>query len=189
MAENAYANATVPLERVTMNWSAIWAGVFSFIAIWSVFGLLGMAIFASSANPSAQEPVTGLNVGMAIWGIVLTIIAMYVAGRITGGLASPTTRHVGVNHGMVMFGLSVAATLVILALAGTAVSGVAGMNGAAHGTYLSGVSAGLGWTGFISLFLGWLAAMGGAATGSRPPRLNLGTRSEGENVHPMRPAA
>ena len=36
--------------RVRTDWGAIWAGVFTFIAIWSVFGFLGMAVFASAAG-------------------------------------------------------------------------------------------------------------------------------------------
>jgi hypothetical protein len=45
------------------------------------------------------------------------------------------------------------------------------------------VAAGLGWTGFISLFLGWLAAMFGASAGA-------GTKVEaGSNVRDIRSAA
>lgn len=40
-------------------WGAIWAGMFSFIAIWSVFGILGEAIFASSANPNDRSQSAG----------------------------------------------------------------------------------------------------------------------------------
>jgi hypothetical protein len=45
------------------------------------------------------------------------------------------------------------------------------------------MSAGLGWIEFLSLFLGWLAAMGGAATGAQQ-------RSRLEKpVQEIRPAA
>ncbi len=87
MVDTTYQNVNVAPLRATISWAAVWAGVFAFIAIWSVFGLLGMAIFASAANPSAQQPVTGMNVGMGIWAIILTAIAMWVAGRVTGHLA------------------------------------------------------------------------------------------------------
>jgi len=148
------------------NWGAIWAGVFTFIAIWSVFGALGLGVFASSANPNASQPVSGMSVGMAIWSIVLTIIAMFVAGRTTGHLAGITNPGEGLTHGMIMFGLSVTAALVILAVGGGAMSNTASMNGATAGreSYLLGMFADLGWTLFISLFLGWLAALGGAST-------------------------
>lgn len=82
MVDLRYGSTVVNGRRT--DWGAIWAGVFTFIAIWSVFGLLGMAIFASAANPNAQNPVTGMSAGMGIWAVVLTFIAMYVGGLETG---------------------------------------------------------------------------------------------------------
>jgi hypothetical protein len=145
------------------NWGAIWAGMFSFLAIWSVFGTLGLSIFASAANPNSSEPIAGMSVGMGVWAVVLTIIAMFVAGRITGQLAGITNSRDGMVHGMVMFGLSVAATLLIAVIGGNAI-GNTQVTGTAHNSYLLTVIANLGWALFAALFLGWLAAMGGAST-------------------------
>jgi len=191
MAASTYSNQiqSVPVVRAPVNspvnapvnWGAIWAGVFTFVAIWSVFGMLGMAIFASAANPNAVRPVMGMGVGESIWAIVLTIIAMYVAGRETGHLAAVTTRNEGVIHGMAMFGLSVVATVVIIAIAGSSMA--AGVAPSAHSPYTLGVVSGLGWGGFISLFLGWLAALGGASAGVRSRIDTQGT------VQPIRKAA
>lgn len=148
---------TEPIANPIMrpNWGAIWAGVFTFMAIWSVFGLLGMAIFAS-ANSNPQHPV---SLGMGIWAIILTIIAMYVAGRATGRWAAISNSRDGVMQGMVMFGLSVASILVISFWTGMGTA--AGLH-----SHLSDMSAELSWIGFISLFLGWLAAMAGASAGA-----------------------
>jgi len=57
-----------------LSWGAIWAGVFTFWAIWIVFEVLAFAIFGSRAN--AAVPVAGRGAGIAIWTIILTIIAM-----------------------------------------------------------------------------------------------------------------
>lgn len=160
MPDMAYRNEGVAFRAGGVSWGAIWAGVFTFVAIWSVFGLLGMAIFASTANPSATAPVTGQSAGIAVWSIILTIIAMYVAGRETGRLAAVTNRHDGLIHGMIMFGLSVVATIILTVLAGAALSGGSGVQGSAHNGYVLGIFADLGWAGFVALFLGWLAAMG-----------------------------
>lgn len=142
------------------HWNAIWAGVFTFMGIWSVFGLLGMAIFSSAANPSHAIVSGGIGAGMAIWAIILTIIAMYVAGRVTGKLAGLDRSANGMIHGMIMFGLSIASVLVLAAIGNTATTTTAQTMPAFLHAY-----AGLGWAGFLSLFFGWLAAMGGAATG------------------------
>lgn len=128
-------------------------------------GALGLAIFASAANPQAAAPVAGMSVGIGIWMIVLTIIAMYVAGRETGRLAGVNNRHDGLVHGMIMFGLSVVAALILTVLGGNALSGGSGVAGNTHSPYILTAFAGIGWIGFVALFLGWLAAMGGASSG------------------------
>ena len=166
MAEPMQTVEAIPAPRLWVDWKAIWAGVFTFVAIWAVFGSLGWAIFASAANPNTARPITGMSVGMAIWAIVLTAIAMYVAGRETGRLAMIGNRHDGAIHGMIMFGLSTIGVLLLIALGGDR---ILMSNGAAsaHNPYLLSVLAGLGWAGFLSLFVGWLAAMGGASTGAQ----------------------
>ncbi|HZR63983.1 MAG TPA: hypothetical protein VFA85_02490 [Terriglobales bacterium] len=165
MAQLTYTNESVAVRPPATDWRAIWAGVFTFIAIWSVFGFLGMAIFASSANPNAAQPIMGMSVGMGIWAIVLTIIAMYVAGLETGRLAAVTTRHDGLIHGMIMFGLSVASVIVLTVLAGS-IFGPQTSAAGTHSSYTLTLTADLGWMIFLCLFLGWLAAMGGASTGA-----------------------
>jgi hypothetical protein len=162
MAQVTYEQVGVVRAPGT-HWGAIWAGVFTFIAIWSVFELLGIAIFASIGTPNAG-PAAGMGLGIGIWTIILTIIAMYVAGRETGRLAAVASRHEGLIHGVIMFGLSVAAAIVLATLAGTIFS-TAGAVGT-HNAYALTMTADLGWILFLSLFLGWLAAMGGASTGA-----------------------
>ncbi len=152
------------MHRMRTDWGAIWAGMFSFIAIWSVFGSLGLAIFASAATPAANHPVTGMAWGMGIWAIVLTIIAMYVGGRVTGDLAGVSRRQDGMLHGQIMFGLSCVAALILAVLAGSSLSGGTGAPPTAQAY---AVVSGMGWAGFIALLLGWFAALGGASSGVR----------------------
>lgn len=181
MAAAVIENQNTAIVRSRIDWGAIWAGVFAFVAIWSVFGVLGTAIFASAANPNAARPVSGMGWGMSIWAIVLTVIAMYVGGRVTGDLAVIVNRRDGILHGLAMFGLSVMATLVIVLLAGLALPG--STTASVHSPYLLDVASGLGWAGFLSLFFGWLAAMGGASSAVQ-------TRTIVEkNVQPIRNAA
>lgn len=187
----AYRDDTVVYGgRARVSWGSIWAGVFTFSAIWAVFETLGLAIFATRANPNAAAPVTGQSMGIAIWSIILTIIAMYVAGRETGHLAAVTNRHDGLIHGMIMFGLSVVSTVILTSLAGAVLSGGSGILGTSvHSGYTLGVFADMGWAGFIALLLGWLAAMGGGSQGvaarNEPPTRNLRDR----DVRDIRPAA
>lgn len=170
MPELVYNNEEVVIERAHHpNWGAIWAGMFTFLAIWSVFGVLGMAIFKQAASPA--QPIAGMGTGMAIWAIILTIIAMYFAGLVTGKLAEVGNPRDGVIHGITMFGLSVAAVLLMLGLGAAVMASGATTATAApitsHSSYVLNTFASIGWMGFIALILSWLAAMGGASTGMK----------------------
>ena len=187
MADLTYRNEALATPwQGPVSWGAIWAGMFSFIAIWSVFGMLGEAIFASSANPNATQPVSGMSVGMGFWSVILTIIAMYVAGRVTAHLSNATDRTTRIMQGMAMFGLSVMAVIATLVLGGAALSGGSGLAGGTHSPYMLTVFSDVGWIGFACLFLGWLAAMGGAAQQNVAKSSVAGPTS---NVQDIRPAA
>ena len=179
MADLAYRMPGGSVVRSTTPWGAIWAGVFSFVAIWSVFGLLGAAIFSSAApvgNITAGS--TGIGWGMGIWSIILTMIAMFVGGRVTSHLGGITNRGDGVVCGMTMFGLAVISTLIVVVLSGMA----AGNGTAAAAPFVVSVFASIGWFGFVALFLGWLCAIGGASSVRRVEAQTTG-------VHEMRTAA
>lgn len=70
-----------------------------------------------------------MSTGISVWSVILTIIALFFAGRITSHLAGIGNARDGVTHGMVMFGLSMASALVIIALAGTTLGAGAGIPG------------------------------------------------------------
>jgi hypothetical protein len=185
MADIAFGNDVYASGLGRTRWGAVWAGLFAFVTIWSVFGLLGEAIFASAASPNAAQPVTGMSAGMGIWAIVLTIIAMWVGGKVTGRLAGVDNRTDALMYGMIMFGLTVISTVVVLVLAGTAMNGGNGITGSTHSSYMLTVFADLGWWGFVSLFLGWLAVLGGAAS-----EVKAAVRTEApRNLRDIRPAA
>lgn len=145
-----------PVVPTRTNWNAIWAGVFTFFAIWSVLGALCMAIWAGSAR---------LSLALAVGGIILTIVAMFVAGRTTARLAGVSNPSEGVTYGMTLFGLTAVSTVVISSLAASIFAG-----GAAHASaasYVIDMFSEFGWPLFVGLFLGWLAAIGGASTAHR----------------------
>jgi len=165
------------LMRPRTDWSAIWGGAFIFAAIWAVFESLALAIFGVPAAMS------GTGAGMAIWTIILTIIAMYVAGIETGRMSGAASGRDGLVYGLMMFGLSTVGAVVLTAIAGAVLSYGAGATASTHSMWATGLTSGMAWTGFLSLFLGWLAAMGGASSGVE--RQSMDTR----RPVPMRPAA
>lgn len=162
MADNV--NVTTVISRP--NWGAIWAGVFTFLGIWTVWGLLEMGVFFSSANLAAP-PVRGSHWGVVIWSVILTIVALFFAGRVTGHLAGMISRRDSAVLGMITFGLSMVSSIVVVALLGRTVSPVITVPGTYYTSWLH-AGATLGYGGFIGTFLGWLATMWGVSIGTHP---------------------
>ena len=136
-----------------------------FIAIEVTFGLLGLAIFASAANPNAAQPVAGMSVGIGIWTVVLSIIALYFAGRTASRLSGTLKRTIGTYHGLVTYGMSIFATVLIAALAlGSTVAGNAGISHVGN-TALASAVATSGWWIFFACVLGMIAAAIGGSQG------------------------
>lgn len=157
--ENRTGTSTL-VQRPATDWAAIWGGLFVFAGIWAVFGFLGYAIFIGSTT--TQNVGNGMNIGLGIWSIFLAAIAMYVGGWQTGRLAALTGRMDSAVHGMIMFGLAVVGAAVLSVggnIAGPTVAGRFGNPGALN---FYGAS---GWLAFIALFVGWIAAIAGAASG------------------------
>jgi len=205
MAE--YRSTEVAFVGRRINWGAIWGGVFCFIAIWTVFGALVLAIFATFAHPGASKFDMGLGVG--IYAIVLTVVGMFIAGSATGRLAGVSTRLDGFYHGLVLYGLVLVCAFVLASLGGgLLVSGAAATNAATGGAaaenaanaaqnavnnaagtlgsysrpYVMSMLTTLGWGGFIAMFLAFVAACAGAASSVAP-------RVVEREVREIRPAA
>jgi hypothetical protein len=157
-----------------VDWSAVWGGSFTFLGIWSVFELLGLAIFAA--------PSSGAKVGLGVWSIILTAIAMFIAGRLTG-LGARVAGRTGLWHGMVMFGLSLT-MMIVLIMAGTVLlTDFPALNMSARTSDLVKVFSASDWVPFAALFLGWLGAIIGASSVGPSKTVQPSTVTE------MRPAA
>ncbi|HEU5452635.1 MAG TPA: hypothetical protein VFU76_11650 [Terriglobales bacterium] len=135
------------------SWSAIFAGAFVFIAVMATFEALGIAIFGGSA-PGA------LATGLTVWTTVLGIISLTLAGRAAGRLSYSVEKSHATYIGLVTFGLSVFATILVVALVATAV----GANN--PGTQVAGWPANIfaagGYGTFVSLVLGMIGCVLGA---------------------------
>ena len=155
-ANNQLENATI---FACPNWEAIWAGVFTFIAIWAGFGALALDIPRGATRSSV---LFAPSADMALWAVLLAIGALFCAGRITGWLASTTNRYDGILHCIVMFCFAIASALVMLFLNGV-LGGVAG-SGTMDGINALDIFSYPGWPLFFGVLFGWLAVISGAAT-------------------------
>jgi hypothetical protein len=151
-----------PVPRV-FSWTGIFAGTFLFLAIEATFGILGVAIFTSATNPNAANPVgPGVSAGVGIWMVVLSIIALYFAGKLAGRLTGSTTRNMGMYAGLVTFGMCIFTAALLTALTlGSTVGGTTGI-GYVSATRLADILTTGGYWLFVALVLAMFsAAMGG----------------------------
>jgi len=156
-----------------LSWPAIFAGTFVFLAIEVTFGVLGTAIFASAANPSSAHPVTGMSAGIGIWLVILSIIALYFAGRAASSLSGSADSHTGMYHGLVTFGMSVFTSILVTAMIlGSTTVAQASSAAAAGPATVGDMVATSGYWLFVALLLGMIAAaMGGSQAVHRPRAL------------------
>jgi hypothetical protein len=150
-------------------WGAVFGGTFVYLAIMATFGALGAAIFANASGA----------LGPAIWMTILGILALYFAGRTAGHLAAVPDRDTGLYHGLVTFGMSVLATVLVLALALGSTTGNTGQaaNQMSRWNFAHILGAG-GWGLFLSLFLGMLAAIAGGMHNVPASRTSAAERPE-----------
>jgi cellobiose-specific phosphotransferase system component IIC len=149
-----------PVSRTA--WGAIFGGTFVYLAIMATFGVLGSAIFVNARS----------EVGVAVWMTILGIIALYFAGRVSAKLANVHDRNTGMYHGLIAFGLSVFASILVLSLVfGSTVGGTARAGATLTRSDIVNVASRGGWGLFIALFLGMIgAAIGGSQAAPKEPK-------------------
>lgn len=162
-----------------LSWSAIFGGTFVFLAIEATFGILGMAIFASTTTPANGNAVTGgISAGIGIWAVVLSIIALYFGGRAAAVLSRTSIPHIGMYHGFVTFGMAIFSSILItsMVLTGT-VSGNTNPGAIGAGRVADVLAVGGYWL-FVALILGLIAATAGGRQGVPNRDLRTVDRSE-----------
>ena len=123
-----YRRHLVAEAGFNISWSAIFAGVVTFLASLSVLSLIGSAIGFGVVEPTSNDPFAGVGIGVLIWTIV-TLVVAFMAGGFVAGMAA---RRVGMLHGFLTWATSVLFLLVMLGyIATTAVSAVGTLLGSA----------------------------------------------------------
>ncbi len=152
----------------SFSWPSIFAGTFVFLAIEITFGVLGAAIFASATNPNSANPVgPGISAGLGIWMVILTIIALHFAGRVSSQFSPDRTS--GTWHGLVTYGMCLFTTALIVSMSVISTAAAAPPASAGEGYVVHIITVG-GWWLFFALLLGMIAAATGGAHAVRPLR-------------------
>ena len=99
--------------RSRISWGAVLAGAVIGLATIMVLGLLGSAI-GLTVNDDVDTDT--LSAGAALWGVISTIVAMFLAGWITCLCAVGETKREAVVHGIVTWGVVLAMGLWLVAM-------------------------------------------------------------------------
>ncbi|MGH9616250.1 MAG: hypothetical protein ACRD28_05850 [Acidobacteriaceae bacterium] len=138
----------IPARRF-FSWSGIFAGTFVFLAIEGTFGILGTSIFG------------GTGIGIQIWMIILSIIALYWAGKTSSKLLI-RDRNLGMYHGLTTFGMSIFATVLIVEMT---LGGALGLTTARFGSLAGYITSGGEYWLFVAFVLSMIAAAIGGMHG------------------------
>lgn len=105
------------LSRPTrISWGALLAGLVLLIGLGWLFSLLGIALGVSVASLDDVRAMSeGFGIGATIWIVLSSLVVYFLGGLFTASLAGSGDRHVGMLHGLTLWGL---ATVVVMLLGG-----------------------------------------------------------------------
>ena len=165
----------VELSQPSMNWGAIIAGWLVAVGVAFLMYVGGLAMGFSAFDPyDAEATAKGIGIGTALWMIVTWIVALLLGGMFASWFDSRDDRNMGVMHGITVWGLSIAASGLLLALGmgGAIGSGASMMGGARLGAHDHGMPHGGKHTGadarvaLQAQLMQRVRQAGGAASGS-----------------------
>lgn len=93
-----------------ISWSAIVAGIVTFLACMVAFSLIGTAIGFGVPDITSNQPFEGLKTSLIIWAAVSMIVSLLAAGFISG-IASA---RVGLVHGFLTWASSIVVLFILL---------------------------------------------------------------------------
>jgi hypothetical protein len=196
--DNVVTEPTVVNQMVEyhdrVRWGPIISGLVIAIGAQLVLSALGAAIGLSNiANSGAPRTIAGdVGTGVGIWSIISLLISLGVGGWVTARACGPMNRNTALLNGAILWAttLTIGSWLLASGVAGTfgvvaANAGEAlnqaqqsGVNvpdrapniSAQDTRNLAGNAAKAGWSFLFGSLLGLVAAMAGAAAGTRTPR-------------------
>jgi hypothetical protein len=101
----------------TVRWSAIIGGWLVATGIASLMYVAGLALGFSAFDPyNASATAKGIGIGTAIWMVLTWAVSLFLGGMFASWFDGRTDQTVGSLHGVTVWGLSVAASGLLLAV-------------------------------------------------------------------------
>lgn len=108
--------ATVVPEHPVMRWGAIFAGWFVAFGVAVLLYVFGLAVGFSAINPwNADIAARGISTGAVVWMILTWGAALLLGSMFASWFDGRNDTEMGVVRGLTVWGVSVAATAVLIA--------------------------------------------------------------------------
>src|SRR5450432_2193402 len=116
--EHIHTPTTSVLDAsVTMRWSAIVGGWLVATGIASLMYVAGLAIGFSAFDPyNAAATAKGIGIGTVAWMVLTWAVSLLLGGMFASWFVGRQDQTVGALHGITVWGLSVAASGLLLAV-------------------------------------------------------------------------
>jgi hypothetical protein len=101
----------------TMRWSAIFGGWIVATGIASLMYVAGLALGFTAFDPyNADATAKGIGMGTAVWMVLTWAVSLFLGGMFASWFDGRSDQTVGTLHGVTVWGLSVAASGLLLAV-------------------------------------------------------------------------
>lgn len=116
-----------------LSWGAVIGGTIVTLAVWLLLHTLGIAAGLTAIDRTDPGSLRAVGIGAGIWSIIAPLIALFVGGFVAARTAGLVGRGVGAIHGLVLWGLTTLAgvLLIVMALSGLVRAGAAATTGLA----------------------------------------------------------
>ena len=144
MAQEDTVIATAEVQvGPTMKWGAIFGGWLVATAIAGMFYVFGLGIGFSAFDPYDPDMnAKAIGIGTAVWMVLTWAVSLFLGGMFASWFDGRNDETIGTLHGVTVWGLSVLATALIVALGvAQAVKGGAAVVGGAAKTAAAGAVA------------------------------------------------
>lgn len=98
----------------SMSWTAIFSGIFVAAGVWLLLHVLGLAIGFSQLDPGDAGTLRAFGIGAGVWAVVTNILALFCGGWVTARSAGVIGRGNAALHGIVLWGATTLASLVLI---------------------------------------------------------------------------
>lgn len=137
------STAIVDVVHPTMHWGAIIAGWLVAVGIAFMMYVAGLAMGFSAFDPHhAEATAKGIGMGTCAWLVLTWVVSLLIGGMFASWFDGRDDQTIGAMHGVTVWGLSIAASGLLLALGiggaiGSGANLVTGAAGGMHGRVMA----------------------------------------------------